>query len=279
MSSTWKETTIDGARTRRWWLDAAQCPELKACSIGWLGIYTAYSPYRRVRLAPSGSFFLATLEGEGRVWLEGRWQRATAGSLCLAPPRGLNAFHAVPSKSQPWKIAWVRYEEAPWMKPLVGSGSPLRLTQGAEEFGRVLTGLKEEWEGERDADMVRHWVALVHGLALRRARAWRSSSRVGELWETVARDLTVDWKLDALAAACSVSAEHLRRLCRSELGRTPMEHVTYLRVRRAQDLLATTDEKLDAIAPQVGYRSAEVFSRAFVRCTGMTPTEYRERGR
>ena len=97
---------------------------------------------------------------------------------------------------------------------------------------------------------------------------------MAELWETVAKDLTVDWKLEALAAACSVSAEHLRRLCRSELGRTPMEHVTFLRVQRAQDLLATTTDKLDAIAPQVGYRSAEVFSRAFVRCTGMTPTEY-----
>ena len=33
-------------------------------------------------------------------------------------------------------------------------------------------------------------------------------------------------------AQCSVSAEHLRRLCRRELGRTPMEHVTYMRIQR-----------------------------------------------
>jgi AraC-like DNA-binding protein len=278
MSALWEETTIDGARTRRWSLDATQCPELKACHIGWLGIDRVYSPYRRVRLSPSGSYFQATLAGEGCVWLEGRWQRVSAGSLCLAPPRGLNAFHALASQSKPWKIGWVRFEEAKSIKPLVGAGSPLRLAQGAEELGRVLEGLRAEWEGERDADMVRHWVALVHGLTRRHARAWRSSSRISDLWEMVARDLTVDWKLEALASACSVSAEHLRRLCRSELGRTPMEHVTYLRVQRAQDLLATTADKLDAIAPLVGYRSAEVFSRAFVRCTGMTPTEYRERG-
>ena len=56
-----------------------------------------------------------------------------------------------------------------------------------------------------------------------------------------------------------------------------MEHVTFLRIRRAQDLLAATDDKLDAIAPLVGYRSAEVFSRAFMRCTGMTPTQFRDR--
>lgn len=277
MNQDWQETTIDGARTRRWSLDAGQCPELKACHISWLGVDEVFSPYRRVRLSPSGSYFLATLAGEGRVWLEGRWQRVTADSLCLAPPRGLNAFHAVTSQTEAWEIAWIRYDEAPWTKPLVGAGSPLRLSRGGEEFGRVLRGLRAEWEGDRDADMVRHWVALAHGLALRRSSAWRSSSRIAEMWETVASDLTMDWKLSSLAEACSLSAEHLRRLCRSELGRTPMEHVTFLRVRRAQDLLATTDQKLDAIAPQVGYRSAEVFSRAFVRCTGMTPTQYRER--
>ena len=67
------------------------------------------------------------------------------------------------------------------------------------------------------------------------------------------------------------------RLCRHELGRTPMEHVTCMRIQRAQELLETTGEKLDAIAPRVGYHSAVVFSRAFVRCVGLTPSQYRDR--
>ncbi|MBC8096402.1 MAG: helix-turn-helix domain-containing protein, partial [Akkermansiaceae bacterium] len=44
-----------------------------------------------------------------------------------------------------------------------------------------------------------------------------------------------------------------------------------------QELLEASDEKLEAIAPQVGYRSATVFSRAFARCVGMTPSQYRTR--
>jgi AraC-like DNA-binding protein len=274
---TWKETTVDGARTRRWSLDARQCLELKAHHIAWLGIDTVFAPYRRVRLAPSGSFVLATLEGEGQMWLEGRWQRVRSGSLCLAPPRVLNAFHAVPGKA--WTFAWIRYEEEAWTKPLVGADSPLRLAQGAEDLGRVLAGLQVEWTGEQDADLIHHWIALAHGQAQRAARPWRGGSRVGELWSIVGHDLAADWKLNSLAAACRLSAEHLRRVCRRELGRTPMEHVTYMRVQRAQELLVTTDAKLEAIAPEIGYRSATVFSRAFVRYTGMKPTEYRHRGR
>ena len=272
----WRDLTLNGARTKRWWLDAAQCPELGVHHIAWLGIDEARSPYARVRLAPSGSFFLATLAGQGRAWLEGRWQSVRKGSLCLAPPRVLNAFHAPAGGS--WVVAWVRYEEARWIKPLVGADSPLRLVKGAEELGRVIEGLRTEWEGERDADLVRHWISLIHGCTRRFTRPWRSGSRAAALWETVARELSADWKLATLAKHCSLSAEHLRRLCRSELGRTPMEHVTYMRIQRAQELLASTDHKLEMIAPEVGYQNAEVFSRAFTRCVGMTPTQYRQRG-
>ena len=271
----WQETTIDGPRTRRWSLDAKQCAELKPERIAWLGLDTVDAPYSRVRLAPSGSFILACLEGEGRVLLEGRWERVTAGAICLAPPRVLNAFHAV--RGRRWSFAWIRYEEEPWVKPLVGAGSPLRLKVGAEDLGRIVAGLRAEWEGERNQGLVRHWISLIHGQAERLARPWQSGSRIAKLWETVARNPAQDWKLPALARECSLSAEHLRRVCRRELGRTPMEHVTYMRIQRAQELLERSEDKLDAIAPQVGYRSAVVFSRAFVRCVGVTPSHYRER--
>lgn len=277
MTEHWQETTIDGPRTRRWSLDRRECAELAAHRIAWLGLDVVHAPYRRVRLAPSGSFLLATLQGEGRVWLEGRWQRVGPGAVCLAPPRVLNAFHAVPG--QPWHFAWMRYEEPPGLRPLVGANSPLRLAAGAEDIGRVLQGLRAEWEGGRSAALVHHWVSLAHGHLARWARPWHGDSRIGELWAAVAADLPADWKLSTLAQRCRLSTEHLRRVCRRELGRTPMEHVTYMRMQHAQELLEERDDKLEAIAPLVGYHSAVVFSRAFVRCVGMTPSQYRERRR
>ena len=58
-----------------------------------------------------------------------------------------------------------------------------------------------------------------------------------------------------------------------------MAQVAYMRVQRAQELLHGTDDKLDAIAPQVGYHTADVFIRAFTRSVGLSPSQYRERGR
>lgn len=273
MTTQWQETSIDGPRTRHWTLDAKQCPELAIHHITWLGVSTVHKPYSRVRLSPNGSFFLASLKGEGCILLEGRWVRVAAGDLCLAPPRTLNAFHAVSARG--WTFAWVRYEEAQWVKPLVGADSPLRLTRSAEALGRAVAGCQDEWESERSPSLLRHWISLIHGIAQRQARPWRGSSHIVKLWEMVARNPATNWKLGSLAAQCGLSTEHLRRLCRKELGRTPMEHVTYMRIQLAQELLEKTDIKLEAIAPQVGYHSAVVFSRSFLRCVGMTPSAYR----
>lgn len=270
-----EEVTVDGRQSRLWSLERETCPELTACRMARLGVDVAVSPYQRVRLRPEGSFFLACLEGEGDVLLEGNWQRVKTGSLCLAPPRVLNALRAVPGKR--WVFAWVRYDEPHWSKPLVGADSPLRLTDGAEELGRMISGLRAEWEREEDRDpaQVHHWVSLIHGQIKRLASPWRSGSRVAEVWRVVANDLVRDWKLTSLAEACHMSGEHLRRLCLRELGRTPMEHVTYMRIQRAKHMLESTEDKLENIAAMVGYKSGTVFSRAFMRCVGMTPTAYR----
>ena len=70
-------------------------------------------------------------------------------------------------------------------------------------------------------------------------------------------------------------AEHLRRRCQLEMGRSPMQQVTYMRIQHAQLLLETTEEKLDAVADRVGYGDGFVFSRAFKRWVGMGPRDYR----
>jgi len=267
------ETTIDGPRTHRWILEAAEVAGLAACRIARVGIEDARAPYRRVRLQPAGSFFLACLSGAGRILLDGRWQRLTAGELCMAPPRVLNAFFALPGAT--WTFAWVRYDEPPGVKPLVGAGSPLRAATGAADLARVITGLRAEWDGPRAAPLVHHWVSLLHGLATRLARPWQGQERLWRLWEEVAASLASAWTLPDLSRRAHLSDEHLRRLCRRELGRSPMQHLTYMRMQHAQRLLETTDDKLEVIAPQVGYDSALVFSRAFKRWIGLNPTAYR----
>jgi AraC-like DNA-binding protein len=49
-----------------------------------------------------------------------------------------------------------------------------------------------------------------------------------------------------------------------------------LRIRRAQQLLATTEQPLAEISLRAGYSDASNFHRAFVSLTGMTPGRFRD---
>lgn len=57
------ETTVDGASTRHRTLSRDACPELAVHRIKHLGLTDAAVPYRRVRLRPTGIFFMVCREG------------------------------------------------------------------------------------------------------------------------------------------------------------------------------------------------------------------------
>jgi AraC-like DNA-binding protein len=268
------ETTIDGSGTRLWSVGRDDCPELAVHRIMHVGLADAAVPYRRVRLAPTGSFLMMCHEGRGRILLDGRWQTSHAGVACLAPPRVLNAFHAVPGAR--WQFAWIRYDEPAHVRPLVSAASPVRVRCDANRLWRILSGLRAEWEEGREQRLLHHWIELAHGEARRIAQPWNVDDRLWSVWDDVSHDLAAEWTLKKLATRYRASKEHFRRVCLRDLGRSPMQHLTSLRIERAQNLLAATEDKVESIARQVGFENASVFSRAFKRWVGRSPARYRD---
>ena len=267
------ETTTDGPHDRLWSVRRDDCPELGLHRIMHVGLADVAVPYRRVRLQPSGSFLMVCHQGRGQILLDGRWQVSKAGLACLAPPRVLNAFHAVAGSR--WRFAWMRYDEPEHARPLVSAVSPVRVRCDADSLWRILSGLRAEWEGAKESGPLHHWIELAHGEARRIAQPWRVDDRLWAVWEQVARDLAADWTLETIAAIYDASKEQFRRVCLRELGRSPMQHLTSMRIERACQLLTSTQDKVESIAEQVGFENAPVFSRAFKRWVGRSPKSYR----
>ena len=192
---------------------------------------------------------------------------------CLAPPRVPNAFHAIPGKR--WKFCWVRYSEPLGSAPVVSAGSPVRTECNPAIMFSAVQGLQAESAGAADARLMHHWVELIHGEVQRLAQPWHVNERLGRVWTEVAQDLAAGWSAARLAQLSHCSTEHLRRLCLRELGRTPMQHVTYMRVQRAAELLQDPEAKLGSIAAAVGYSDPFVLSKVFKRWIGSAPSAYR----
>lgn len=267
------ETHRVGPRTREMIVRVADCPALGPHGIAHVGLADAVVPYTMVRTDLPGAYFLACFAGEGRLLLDGRWQRCRAGQACLAPPHVLHAFHAIPGHH--WGFAWVRYQANSGSGPLIHASAPVLAKFPSETIRAAITGLVHEQQGGRSPAAIHHWVELIQGYVSRFAQPWHLEDRLARIWDAVAENPGREWDLTELARRAHCSGEHLRRLCRSQLGRTPMQQVTYLRLRHAANLLTETNHKLEVIAAAVGYANPFVFSNMFKKWTGWRPSEYR----
>jgi AraC family transcriptional regulator len=86
-----------------------------------------------------------------------------------------------------------------------------------------------------------------------------------------------DVSLGALSRRAGWSPFHLHRSFHEHTGETTKQYVLRLRLERAAALLASSTQSLQAIAQATGFRSQEVFTRAFRRRYGRTPSSCRKR--
>jgi AraC-like DNA-binding protein len=263
----------DDSDARGWLRDGPACPLLAQHHIAHCGIMNAAPPFEIVRANPSGTFMLACIEGEGVILADGRWKRIHAGQVCLLPPFVMNALKCLPG--MPWTFAWVRYQESRESRPIVSSRSPVTGAFETAPLKAAIEGLYAEASSENCATALHHWSELVHHYVLRFALPHSSDDRLWRVWQRVETDLAKAWTLNELAEIACLSGEHLRRLCRKEIGRSPMKHLTHLRLQRARHLLSITDDKIEVIARAVGYESVFTFSNTFSKWIGWRPSDFR----
>ncbi|MBP1965027.1 response regulator [Paenibacillus aceris] len=115
--------------------------------------------------------------------------------------------------------------------------------------------------------------------------SWRSQTndRYGEMLRSVKEYIHANYNNDAFslqhaAEHVKVSSSHLSKVFSQETGRTFIEYLTHIRIRKAMELFKTTSFKSFEIAFLVGYNDSHYFSALFKRITGMTTKEFRKNG-
>ncbi|WP_433306447.1 helix-turn-helix domain-containing protein [Actinoplanes sp. CA-030573] len=82
--------------------------------------------------------------------------------------------------------------------------------------------------------------------------------------------------VDDLARRANLSTRHLGRRFRAATGTTARQWLLTQRIRRAQELLETTGDSIDAIARATGMGTATSLRRHFQRTVGVSPATYRK---
>lgn len=263
----------DDLDQREWLVDAEICPLLSQYNIAHIGLTQVESGLEVIRTDQSGSYFMACTGGQGQVLFDGGWRTLRPGQACLLPPFVQNAFRSVPGK--PWSLVWVRYLEDRDVVPIATSHSPVQGPFNHASLKAAVEGLYAECLAANKPSSLNLWTELLHHYVLQFSQPEQSDDRLWKLWSQAEENLGHPWSLGELADAGYLSAEHLRRLCKKQLGRSPMQHLTFLRMKQARHLLSTTDEKIEVIARAVGYESPFTFSNTFKKWVGLRPSELR----
>jgi transcriptional regulator GlxA family with amidase domain len=103
------------------------------------------------------------------------------------------------------------------------------------------------------------------------------SGNLEPLMAWIAGNLTRSLSVEALAERAHLSPRQLHRRFVAAFGQPIGEVIERLRLDAARERLTEYAYPIEAIARAVGFRSADVFRRAFVRRYGTRPSDYRDR--
>lgn len=268
-----RETNQQGIGTEKTDILLAQCPPMQTCRMIWAGHSTIGRDYRCVRLNPDFSHVTVCTAGRGEVLSDGRWTPFSQSTAALSPAHAVHGARSL--AGEPFSICWIGYEERPGTTPLLAVEAPVFTQVEHRPILWAVLGLCHEVLGSAHPAIMHQMVTVLDSLVRRITASGQIDERLRKLWECVDSDLAHPWTVDECAARLHISAVHLRRLCRRELGHSPQDRLTLLRMRRAAQLLHTGRDPVKMIAGKVGYENEFAFSTAFKRIMGMSPTDFR----
>ena len=122
--------------------------------------------------------------------------------------------------------------------------------------------------------MVRDYCAYVRRYSLK-----GYSPTVQKVINHINLNLSEPHTLKSLAALCHISPSYLSSLFKQETGTTLIDYINTQRVKRAAQLLSSTDRSISEVAEESGILDVNYFAKIFKRTFGMTPTRYRRENR
>ena len=102
-----------------------------------------------------------------------------------------------------------------------------------------------------------------------------AEKRLRQVRSTVFSDLERTWTVREMAALAYLSPSRFHSLYRAVFGISPMDDLIRARIDTAQNRLSDTEETVQNLSEQLGYRNVTHFCRQFKQLTGMTPSQFR----
>ncbi|UQZ32571.1 DNA-binding response regulator [Paenibacillus sp. PK3_47] len=95
----------------------------------------------------------------------------------------------------------------------------------------------------------------------------------------ISERLNYDLGIEEVANKIGISSSYFCLLFKNRFAMTFVEYVTQQRIEAAKFMLSSSDKSIAAISSGLGYQERRYFTKVFLKQTGMTPKEYRDKYR
>ena len=131
--------------------------------------------------------------------------------------------------------------------------------------------------------MLRCYTALLFYTIIRNAEHRQpidvTNKIVSSVIECMKNDLSSEITLKNMAKKFSISEEHLSRIFKKETGVGFSAYLTFLRMKKAEELLVHSSEsRITQIAYACGFSDSNYFTSQFKKIHGVTPKKYQKSG-
>ena len=304
---TFRDIVNIGPHCLERFIDSTNAPEIKALDIELAGCSNLSGTYQVGRVTPPNHTIFYSLKGSGKILTPSGEYALPASSVIILPAHQsfevqieyfnetsatadatevtkseasevqdkINAGKAPRADQEQWDIIWLNLSDCPRWQHFFDVAHPV-------QHNIELSGLHHAMELlylETNSQHRQAVIPIIQQYLQHIATPVKSTHqvRLSALFAAVEKQLQFNWDIDALVDKVHYSAPHLHRLCLAQFGRSPMQHVIYLRMVRAKNLLISTQWPIAYIANYVGYSNVFTFSKRFKKSEGMPPSEFRQR--
>ena len=142
----------------------------------------------------------------------------------------------------------------------------------------VLNADSTRVESERICSLMATQIMLLMARLWQKSRLPARSAHVAEALGIIDKRYASELTVLAIAQELHIHPTYLHKLFREETGHSVCEYIQHVRLEHARRLLGENYTLRDAAAA-VGISSPQYFSKLFKRAYGITPGEYRVRGK
>ncbi|MBG0964918.1 AraC family transcriptional regulator [Bacillus sp. SRB1LM] len=244
-------------------------------------------PFHNFGPAVRNSYIIhVVLDGKGMYYVKDKKYSLKKGNIFLIRP-GESTFYRADAE-EPWVYAWLSFsgkvaEEIIYYSSFKEDNYSVASTN-IQQYLDIILECMNCSHGTLEHELTLNELTyrflrllLTDGVEFSKGVKQKFSQLAIEAMTYIGEHYVEEITVSGVANHLAVNRSHLSRVFQNQFGMSMKDWILRVRMNHATYLLSMTNESVENISYQVGFRSLVVFSRIFKKVTGETPTHYRKR--